>query len=144
MNDKNKKATIHTTNYFNTFILVADDCIADIGLIPPIKGDSRSIANIQFDLISNNPYTCTSDDILFMIFANKMDLLEDEYADERFKLFSKGQACLRSSPLTKRYGWGIHFNEFGKVALFGIETDNYHEFMQDSNVTKVKALRSKR
>jgi hypothetical protein len=144
MGDNNKTTKIHTTNYFNTFIEVADDCISDIGLIPPQKGDSQSIANIQFDLISKNPYKFTSDDVLFMVFASKMDLIADEYADARKGLFSKGQACLRSSPLTKRYGWGIHCNQDGKVAIYGVETDKYQEFQQDSSLKKVKALRSKK
>ena len=69
--DNNKTAKIHTTNYFNTFIEVADDCISNIGLIPPQKGDTQSIANFQFDLISKNPYTFTSDDNFFWFLPAK-------------------------------------------------------------------------
>jgi len=132
----------HTTNYQNTFILVADDCPAYVGEIPPQKSDSQSIANIQFELIRNHPYKYFSDDIIFLVHAYRNDLIEDEYGTARIELFSKGQACLRSSPLTKRYGWGIHFNQEGKVALYGSETEEYQRFVDDVNVKKIKALRS--
>lgn len=133
---------IHTTNYINTFILVADDCPTIAGETPPQKENIKSIANIQFELIRNNPYKYSSDDVIFMVYAYRKDLLEDEYDNARMDLFSKGQACLRSSPLTKRYGWGIHFNNKGKIALFGVESEEYYKFIEDLNVTKIKAMRS--
>ncbi|WP_342481620.1 DUF6157 family protein [Paenibacillus sp. FSL L8-0340] len=33
-------------------------------------------------------------------------------------LFSKSNPCLRASMLSKRYGWGMHFNDEGKIALY--------------------------
>jgi Family of unknown function (DUF6157) len=42
----------HSTNYLNTFIEVADDCPASIGEIPPTKGDNKTVANIQFEMIN--------------------------------------------------------------------------------------------
>jgi hypothetical protein len=35
--------------------------------------------------------------------------------------------------LPKKYGWGIHFNEHGKIALNGTETAEYKEFIRNSN-----------
>ncbi|MEH6308753.1 DUF6157 family protein [Olivibacter sp. CPCC 100613] len=98
---------IHTTNYLNTFIAVADDCIAKKGEIPPEKKSGKTLANRQFDLIMKHPYQYTSDDVLFQCFAQKSDL-KGNLTMARTAFFSKGQACLRSSPLAKRYGWGIH------------------------------------
>jgi hypothetical protein len=132
----------HTTNYFNTFILVADDCPSSVGEIPPQKNDTKSIANIQYDLILKHPYRYTSDEIIFLTHAYRLDLIEDEYDKARTELFSKGQACLRSSPLTKRYGWGIHFNDEGKVAMFGFESLAYQKFLTNPNVKRIKAMRS--
>jgi hypothetical protein len=105
----------HTTNYLNTFIEVADDCPATIGEIPPTKGDSKTVANIQFEMVSKNPYQYTSDDVLFQVFADKNDLTESEYKTAREQFFSKGQPCFRASPLTKRYGWGVHNDQDGKI-----------------------------
>lgn len=135
---------IHTTNYFNTFIQVAEDCPIRNAEMPPMKGDIKSIANIQFEMISNNPYKYTSDDVLFNCYAIKKGLPESELENEKETFFSKGQPCLRSSPLTKRYGWGIHSNEEGKIALYGMETSDYKNYEKDKNVKIVKAMRSKK
>ncbi|MBP1223466.1 DUF6157 family protein [Flavobacterium sp. 1355] len=135
---------VHTTNYENTFIEVAEDCPAISGEVPKQKGDAKTVASIAFEMISQNPYKYTSDDVLFQVFADKNDLTKSEYEDARKKFFSKGQACLRASPLTKRYGWGIHNNEKGKIALFGRETKEYEELSKDQNLKVVKAMRTSR
>lgn len=118
----------YTTNYINTFIQTADDSPAVSGEVPPLKGDKKTAANIQFELISKHPYKYTSDDVLFQVYANKNDLTKAEYKSEREKFFSKGQPCLRASPLTKRYGWGIHSNAEGRIALYGVETETYKNY----------------
>jgi Family of unknown function (DUF6157) len=130
----------HTTNYTDTFIEVADDCPSTLGEIPPIKGDKKTVANIQFEILSKNPYRYTSDDVLFQVFVEKNDLTESEYEKARIEFFSKGQPCFRASPLTKRYGWGIHNNEEGKIALFGCETKEYEQLSGKSKT--VKAMKS--
>lgn len=135
---------VHTTNYQNTFIEVAEDCPSTTGEIPPLKGENKTIANIEFEMISKNPYKYSSDDVLFQVFADRNDLTKSDYKDARTKFFSKGQACLRASPLTKRYGWGIHNNENGKIALYGMETPEYEKYSKDENLKIVKAMRSSR
>ncbi|MEO7977833.1 DUF6157 family protein [Flavobacterium sp.] len=135
---------IHTTNYENTFIEAAEDCPVNIGEIPQIKGSAKTVANIQFEIISKNPYKFTSDDVLFQVFADKNDLTKSEYAAAREQFFAKGQACLRASPLTKRYGWGVHNDKDGKIALYGIETVEYQKFLRDKNLKIVKAMRTSR
>lgn len=135
---------VHTTNYENTFIEVAEDCPATCGEIPKQKSDTKTIANIEFEMINQNPYKYSSDDVLFQVFADRNDLTKSEYKEAREKFFSKGQACLRASPLTKRYGWGIHNNENGKIALFGMETEEYQKLSKDKNLKVVKAMRSSR
>jgi Family of unknown function (DUF6157) len=133
---------IHTTNYYNAFIEVAEDCPVNIGETPPTKGNDKSIANIQFEMIGQNPYQFTSDDIIFNVHATKKDLKTDDLAQERTRFFSKGQPCLRTSPLTKRYGWGIHSNEEGKIALYGVQTEEYNKLSKDNTLKIIKALRT--
>lgn len=133
---------LHTTNYINTFIEVADDSTIAQGAIPPIKGEKRTVANIQFDIISKSPYQFTSDDVLFQVYARRNDLTVPEYEEARIKFFSKGQPCFRASPLAKKYGWGIHNNEEGKIALYGIDTQTYEKLVNDKGLKKVKAMRS--
>lgn len=135
---------IHTTNYTDTFIAIADDSPAIHSEVPPVKGDARSVANIQYEIISKHPYQYTSDDVLFQVYAERNDLTESELATAREQFFSKGQPCFRASPLTKRYGWGVHNNKDGKIALVGSETTAYKKFLTDKTLNVVKAMRSSR
>lgn len=132
----------HTTNFINTFIEIAEDCPVKKSVIPSLKGDKKTNANRQFELLEKNPYKYTSDDVLFLVHADKNDLTESEYEAARAQFFSKGQPCFRTSPLTKRYGFGIHCNEKGQIALYGSESVEYARFLTDKNIKKVKAMRS--
>lgn len=134
---------IHTTNYKDTFIETAEDSPVLKSEIPPVKRN-RTLANIQFEMVSRNPYQYTSDDVMFECYAQKNDIAESERNAARKEFFSKGQACFRSSALTKRYGFGVHHNAEGKVALFPMESEEYQNFLQDESVAKVKAMRTKR
>jgi hypothetical protein len=125
---------IHTTNYKNTFIAIAEDCPTTSGEAPPIKADTKTAANTQFELLKENPYKFTSDDILFQVFADKNDLTKSEYKE--------GQPCFRASPLTKRYGWGVHNDKDGKIAIFGVESIEYTNFSKDTSLKVVKAMKS--
>src|SRR5688500_16887721 len=98
---------VHTTNYFDTFIEVADDTKAKCGIQPPSKG-KKTVAEMQYDLITKNPYKFTSDDIFFQVFADRNELTKAEHKQAREQYFLKGQPCFRASPLTKTYGFGVH------------------------------------
>src|SRR5690606_23534604 len=115
----------HTTNYYNTFIEVAEDCPVSSGVTPPVKGDIRSVARLQFDMLINNPYRFSSDEILFSVFAVRKEISENEQEEQQQIFFSKGQPCFRASALGKSYGWGIHSNEEGKLALYGMDSADY-------------------
>lgn len=133
----------HTTNYINTFIEVAEDCPVSQAQIPPEKKE-KTLANLQYEKISKHPYQYSSDDIIFDCYALKNDISENEKMEARTRFFSKGQACLRSSPLSKRYGFGFHHNKEGKVAIFPIESEEYQKLLNDPDIAKTKAMRSKR
>ncbi len=135
---------VHTTNYFNTFIAVADDCPTGQAEEPPVKNDTKTVAALQFELIAKQPYQYTSDDVLFQVFAQKQDLSPSELDAARAQFFSKGQPCLRASPLTKRYGWGVHSNADGKVAVYAVGTPEYQQFVDANEIVVVKAMKSKR
>jgi len=135
---------MHTTNYFNTFIEVAGDCPATRGTIPPGAAGSETIASCQFRMIRENPYRFTSDEVIFRTWADRQNPEVEDKEEARVRFFSKGQPCLRSSPLVKRYGWGIHSDQEGKVALFGVETDDYLKILNDSKIIKIKGMRTTR
>lgn len=132
---------VHSTNYFETFIEVAEDTKADRGTRPPSK-DKKTAAEMQYGLLANNPYKFTSDDIFFQVYAERNDLAKSEYKQAREAFFSKGQPCFRASPLTKTYGFGVHSDSEGRVALFCMETETYQKYITDTAVKKIKAMKS--
>lgn len=134
----------HTTNYQNTFITVAEDSKTTKGTVPPTRGKNKTIAQLQYEILKSNPYQFTSDDILFQVYAYRNNVTQAEYEQARKNFFSTGKPCFRASPLTKRYGFGIHNNHEGKIALYGMETEEYQSFLVDNQIKKVKAMRSKR
>jgi len=135
---------LHTTNYYNTFITIADYCPAKAAEVPPIKGDKKTVANLQFDMLIDSPYKYTSDEVLFQIYTLRNEIQRNDQKEARELFFSKGQACFRASPLTKRYGWGVHFNEEGRMALYPQESEEYQRFAADKTLKVVKAMKSVR
>src|SRR4051812_20774531 len=133
----------HTTNYKNAFIEVADDSPAKAGEMPPEK-ETKTVANMQLDMLIDHPYKYTSDDVLFHVYAERNGIKKSELKAAREEFFSKGQACMRASPLTKRYGWGVHANDDEKIAIYGCETKEYKKLVNDASLKKVKAMKSKR
>ncbi|MFC4099366.1 DUF6157 family protein [Paenibacillus xanthanilyticus] len=131
-------------NYYGTFIEVAEDCPVAAAEIPKAKGDAKTVPVMQYELIANHPYRYTQEDVLFEVFAVRGEVPESERPASREKFFSKGQPCLRASSLGKRYGWGIHHDAEGKMALYAVESPEYQAFLRDETVKKVKAMRSKR
>ena len=134
---------IHTTNYKNPFIETAEDLPVKQSEVPPVKRN-RTLAEIQYDMLTKNPYKFTSDDVMFECFVQKNNIADEDKSSARKEFFSKGQACFRSSALAKRYGYGIHHNDEGKVALFPMESEEYKNLVANPDVEKVKAMRNKR
>ncbi|CAA9892770.1 conserved hypothetical protein [Candidatus Methylobacter favarea] len=132
-----------TTNYYNTFIEVAEDCPVKVAEVPPRKGEAPTVASMQFELLNGNPYKYTSDDVLFQVHAIRNNIARKNYARIREEFFAKGQPCFRSSPLAKRYGWGVHSDAEGRIAIFSIESKEYATLAKDKNFKHLKAMRSK-
>ena len=135
---------MHTTNHTNTFIQIAEDCPVAVAEVPAVKGDAKTVANLHFEMIAHNPYKYNSDDVIFNAYAAKNNIAQKDLKAEREKFFSKGQACLRCSPLAKRFGWGFHHNAASKVAAYAVDSAEYKKFSTDKTLKQVKAMRSKR
>lgn len=132
-----------STNYHNTFIEVSGDCPVSAAEIPQSKGENKTVAQMKFEMITRNPYVYTSDEVLFTVFALRNQILPSD-TRERETFFAKGQACFRASPLCKRYGWGVHHNEEGKMALYALESEEYRFLKNNPDVKHTKAMRNKR
>jgi hypothetical protein len=124
----------HSTNYFNTFIKVAEDCPVDKAEIPPEK-QPKSAVRKEYELLCENPYKYTSDEVL---------LLTKGQGQSAEEFFSKGRPCFRTSALTKRYGWGIHCDDSGRMAIFAAESPEYDKFIRDTSLKVITAARNKR
>ncbi|MGC5617681.1 DUF6157 family protein [Georgenia sp. Z1491] len=133
-----------STNYAGTFIQVADDCPVDTAERPPSGGRAPTVAALQYELISEHPYELTSDDVVFEVHGIRQSVPAESRAEARAAFFTKGQPCLRSSPLGKRYGWGIHHDADSRVALVPLGSDEYAALAADPALKQVKAMRSKR
>jgi hypothetical protein len=134
---------MHTTNYYNTFIEVAEDCPVTEAEAPRQRAE-ETVANVHYAMLAGDPYRYTSDDVIFEAHRQKNQISEDAVPAERERFFSKGQACLRSSPLAKRYGWGIHSDSEGKVAICPLGSEEYAIHAKDSALNHLMAMRSRR
>lgn len=132
----------HTTNYTSTFIEVAEDCPAAHAEEPP-AGAAPTIAALHYRLIAEHPFERTSDDVIFSTWALRQGI-DPSDAEARAAFFAKGQACLRSSPLGKRYGWGIVSDAEGRVALVPRESDEYALLAADPALGHTRAMRARR
>lgn len=132
---------MHTTNYTDTFIEVAEDCKAPAGTVPPEKREP-TVARMQYDMLRDSPYQYTSDELLFAIYAARNNIPDAERELRRAEFFSKGQPCLRSSPLAKTYGWGIHYDSESKIAIYPRESETYARLRSDPALKQLKAMRS--
>jgi len=138
----------HTTNYTSTFIEVAEDCPTDHAQEPPAgtatgSGTVPTIAALHYRMIAEHPFERTSDDVIFSTWAQRRGI-DPADADAREEFFAKGQACLRASPLGKRYGWGILSDAEGRVALVPRESEEYARLAADPVLGHTRAMRAKR
>lgn len=137
-------------NYFRTLILVADDCPVTHSAVPSGRDGKPTVASLQYEMLAGQPHVHTQEDILFQTWLQRQELPQNlakaELARLREAFFAKPQACLRASPLPKKYGWGLLFDKDGKAALCPMESPEYERLAagQVEGIRLVKAMRSQR
>lgn len=140
-------ATFDFVGNANQFIEIAPDCALKESVIPLNKGLKKSIATIEYELLSNKPYVYTLQELKFLTYVQQKQISPIELKTQRKQLLeeflTKPYACMRASPLTKKYGWGAHYDESGKIAIYGVGSKEYRRLVVDSTVNKFFALRSK-
>lgn len=113
-------------NPLNQFIEIAPDCLLKQALVPQQKGGKQSVATIEYALLHGAPYGHTLQALKFASYVQRMQISPAELRTQRQKiwddLFAKPYACMRASPLTKKYGWGAHYDEQGKIAIYAVES----------------------
>jgi hypothetical protein len=135
-------------NYYNIFIAVAPDTSVKVGTVPVARAGKKSVAVLEYELVSAQPYTYTQEEVQFAVHVQRKAISSAELGVRRVDLwnefFSKSLACMRASPLPKSYGWGLHFNEEGKVALVAAESPEYERLSSSDTIEQTRALRSSR
>lgn len=133
--------------YTNTFIQIAPDSEAVSGIIPESNRKTTPIHVIEFQLLSQQPYQFDHESLIFEVYLIRQAISDEERAahgDEIWaELFHKEHPCLRASALTKRYGWGAHYDENGKIALYAVDSAEYKQLVETCP-TQLFAMRSKR
>ncbi|WP_020472177.1 DUF6157 family protein [Zavarzinella formosa] len=134
----------------NTFVLVSPDCPATTAIIPSPRGGNPTVAVIQHKLLTTQPYSLTLEDLIFQTHVLRSNLSTVEMnvraAEIRKTLFGKSHPCMRASPLPKQYGWGVHHDEAGRIAIYGLETEEYRRLASGEidRLEIVIAMRNKR
>lgn len=141
-------ATFDFMGLANQFIEIAPDCTLKEAVIPPKGNAKKTIATIEYELLSSKPYTYTLEELKFAIHVQQKQISPIELKTQRKQLLdeflTKPYTCMRASPLTKKYGWGAHYDEHGKIAIYAVGSREYLRLVADKNVNKFFALRSNR
>ena len=125
---------MYSTNYRDTLVTVSADCPVAVGTIPEKQG---TIAAVGHALLAT-PYAMTSDDLLHAAHVARGG------GKSREDFFATPQACLRASPLVKQFGWGVHHDAQGRIALLGMESAEYRRLLDDPAVAKTPGMRRAR
>lgn len=140
---------MENVDYTDTFITVAPDTTATVGVVPTPRGEAPTVASATYAMIAAQPYRHRSSDVIFQVWADRQAVPDDEREVARVEFFAKPRACLRSSDLGKRFGWGIHADEDGLLALYAVDSPEYRTLASGTSpggrdVTVRPAMRSRR
>ncbi len=131
-------------NFRNTFICIAPDCPESTGIEPPARGGKIPIHLIHLNLLRENPYRYTHEELVLEGEVRREPATGETRAEILARIRAKPLPCLRTSALPKRYGWGIHFDAEGKIAAFPAGSAEYRKLAADDGIARVAAMRSKR
>lgn len=131
-------------DYYNTLILISDDCPVQESKIPESNRKTKTLAEIEYELLSEKPGYYTQDELQFEAHMIHKGIPEISRDEEKMRFLAKSRACMRASALPKRFGWGIYFDQNGKAEVVPAESEKYQELIQRDDIEKVKAMRSKK
>ena len=133
--------------YTNTLIIVAEDCRATTGEVPPERAGNPSVASVQYAMLATAPARWTQEDVQLASapgVRGRVDLSEADLERLRQEYFAQPRACLRASPLPKSYGWGLHYDGEGRITLHAVDSPEYGRLRSDPAITQLRAMRSHR
>lgn len=135
-------------SYKNAFVQVSADCPVTHAEIPVAKNGRKTAHLIQYELLTTHPYTYDHENLVYEVFVRREEIpagvLKKDKANIWAELFAKGHPCMRASALIKRYGFGAHYNEAGKIAIYPMESKTYRALLKDKSLQQLPGMRSKR
>ena len=141
-------------SYKDTLILVSADCPVEHGVVPASGKETPPAHVIQFELLSRNPYVYTHEELLYQVHVRHKGVPEAEWETRREEiwneLFSKSHPCLRASALPKKFGWGVHYDSEGRIALYAMESPEYQAWASGERTSDgegpklLRAMRNKK
>ncbi|MBT4552270.1 GIY-YIG nuclease family protein [bacterium] len=115
----------------NAFIAISEDSDVDRSIIP---GPKKTVARIKYETLIENPYKFTERQLFYEVHVvrrKRNDLKIDSYQIKR-------------SPLVQKFGWGIHVDNEGRLALIAKESSIYSELVANDDIKKIKAYKRKK
>lgn len=106
-------------------ILVAYDCPVIESIVPGDKSP-KTVDRIVYEVLNEYPYQYSESELFIEVHINKRkrpDLKIDSYNIKR-------------SPLLQKYGWGIHRNQAGKLALVPVNSEEYTQLSKTIKTTR--------
>ena len=135
-------------SYVDTFILVAPDSEVKRAVVPTARAGKARIAQLEYELLVQAPYRHTEAEVQFAVHLARQEISPAELEAQRPSLqrefFSWSRACFRASPLPKKFGWGIHYDAKGRLAIYAVESDEYRRLANDPSLKRLAAMRSSR
>ena len=113
----------------NTLITVAESS-SKTSIIPESKSKKETVKEVLFRILNEYPYHYKQYELFYEVHINQLKKSK-ELKLEKYKL--------QRSELCALLGWGIHGNNEGKLALVPVESSEYKELLNSSNINKKKA-----
>lgn len=104
---------MESVDHTDTFITTAPDSGATAGTVPP----GETVAALTYRMIADRPYELRSSDVIFGVWADRQGLAGEERSAAREEFYARPRACLRSSELGRKWGWGVHADDQGRLMV---------------------------
>lgn len=128
--------------YQNTFVRLAQDCPEARAVEPPLRGKTVPVHYLQLEILREAPYRYTYEELVVESELRRHSESKETRAEILKRVRAKPLPCLRCSALAKRYGWGFHFDEKGRVAVVPAGTAEYRRFENRGDFQQVYAMRT--
>jgi hypothetical protein len=133
-------------SYVKTMIRIAPDSPTQTAIIPTPKDGQKTVAVLEYALLISEPYTYNQDKAQFAVHAMHENIpdaeLEANLKDLYSEFIAKPRACFRQSLLPKQYGWGVHYDDQGRIALYAVNSPEYQRLTQLEGTKQLVAMRS--